>query len=194
MGLQRSEACSLVSIPNTVSASRFFGVWTEGSLTRSKRVRSPQYLQHYLAINAELTETVERIAADLRAADIACVLVPASVRDEQLDREARNSLTVPVSHKMVAARARLGWIGKTDLLVSYRVGPRVRLASILTTATLEVAVPVEVSHRGDCSLCVEACPAKAATGSSWHGSMMREQFFDGCECRDYQRRVSWDRP
>jgi epoxyqueuosine reductase QueG len=39
-------------------------------------------------------------------------------------------LTQLPSHKMVATRAGLGWIGKTDLFVSNKYGPRVRLASI----------------------------------------------------------------
>ena len=38
---------------------------------------------------------------------------------------------VDISHKMVATRAGLGWIGKADLFISSRFGPRLRLVSIL---------------------------------------------------------------
>ena len=86
---------------------------------------------------------------------------------------------------MVATRSGLGWIGKTDLLVSRRFGPRVRLASILTDLPLEpLASPIDESRCGSCSLCVDACPAGAATGEPWSAGIHRDRYFDAFKCRD----------
>ncbi|OFY64528.1 MAG: hypothetical protein A2V64_08625 [Bacteroidetes bacterium RBG_13_43_22] len=50
---------------------------------------------------------------------------------EAYNDEYLRTLTVDISHKMVATRAGLGWIGKSDLLISREFGPRLRLVSML---------------------------------------------------------------
>ncbi len=152
-----------------------------------------EYFDHYHSINGELNDAVGRIAADLSTQGIVCEAVTATARDEELDDNLRATLAYPLSHKLVATRAGLGWIGKTDLLVSRRFGPRVRLASIVMTTPIETGVPTSESECADCSLCVELCPAQAANGKSWHAGVARESFFDAFQCRNYCRKISLER-
>jgi epoxyqueuosine reductase QueG len=85
---------------------------------------------------------------------------------------------------MVATRAGLGWIGKTDLFISKKIGPRLRLVSILVkSALIAKSKPVDKSRCGTCNLCVEICPAKAANGLFWNINVKREDFFDPWKCR-----------
>jgi epoxyqueuosine reductase QueG len=85
---------------------------------------------------------------------------------------------------MVATRAGLGWIGKTDLFISMEFGPRLRLVSILLKSPVESKIsPVNTSRCGKCSICVETCPANAANGKLWDITVDREEFFDAFKCR-----------
>ena len=89
------------------------------------------------------------------------------------------------SHKLAAHLAGLGWIGKSCLLVTPEVGPRVRWASILTDAPLPAGEALS-ERCGKCNECVEACPAQAFTGRSFQASEPREVRFDVFKCRQYQ--------
>ena len=93
------------------------------------------------------------------------------------------TLRYKVSHKMIGTRAGLGWIGKTDLFVSDAFGPRLRLVSILVN--MPVGIPgqtIDKSRCGRCNICVEECPAHAATGQLWDIHTDRDQFFDARKC------------
>jgi epoxyqueuosine reductase QueG len=84
---------------------------------------------------------------------------------------------------MVATRAGLGWIGKTDLFISKKFGPRLRLVSILlSTPVKPKSKPVEKNRCGKCNLCVDICPANAANGKLWDITVEREEFFDPWKC------------
>jgi epoxyqueuosine reductase len=154
---------------------------------------TPAYAGHYESINHELDDVVGRIAAELSAQGIVCEGVPATYHDAELDEQYQATLTCPLSHKLVATRAGLGWIGRTDLLVSRRFGPRVRLASIVTTRPLRTEQPITESQCDSCRICVELCPAQAANGHAWYAGALREEFFDAFKCRDYCRRISLKR-
>ena len=134
-----------------------------------------------------------QIADAMKERGLSCEAVPSTVDDGSLQAELRRTLTYRVSHKMVATRAGLGWIGKTDLLVSRRFGPRVRLASILTSEPLETGVPMDSSQCHHCRLCVDACPAQAATGAAWTAGVTRDVFFNAFACRDYCRKISQEK-
>jgi epoxyqueuosine reductase QueG len=152
-----------------------------------------EYFDHYHAVNHELNEIVRQLVRALSELGLDCEAIAATALDSELDQQFRDRLAYPVSHKMVATRAGLGWIGKTDLLVSRRFGPRVRLASILTTEVLAAGAPLDDSECGDCAVCVEQCPARAANGAIWRAGDAREAYFDAFKCRDYCRKISLDR-
>ena len=90
-------------------------------------------------------------------------------------------------HKTVATRAGLGWIGKSCLLVTEQYGSAVRLSSLLTNAPLPCDLPITQSRCGECSVCVDHCPAKALTGTLWSETVEREKLFRkeivNCKCK-----------
>jgi len=101
-----------------------------------------------------------------------------------------NEDAVLLPHKTIATRAGLGWIGKCAMLITNEYGSMVRLSSILTDAPLETAEPVNKSKCGDCSICTDACPAKAVSGKLWETGMLREDFFNAAACRKTARERS----
>jgi epoxyqueuosine reductase QueG len=144
-----------------------------------------EYYNYYNQINKELAELTRRIGSDCIASGIESMAIEPTVSNaEENYKDYLKTLTVDISHKLVATRAGLGWIGKTDLFISERFGPRLRLVSILLKHDPGIAaVPCDESKCGGCTICVEKCPAKAATGKLWNINMHREEFFDAQKCR-----------
>jgi epoxyqueuosine reductase len=145
-----------------------------------------EYFRHYNQINADLEEVTLRIARDLNNNGFHALATKPTISagsegyEEYLER-----LTYDISHKMVGTRAGLGWIGKSDLFISEKFGPRLRLDTILLKEDPEVrAVPVERSKCGKCRMCVTACPANAANGRLWDIYTQRDEFFDAFRCRE----------
>ena len=87
-----------------------------------------------------------------------------------------------ISHKLVATRAGLGWIGKSALLITPEYGPRIRLTSVLTNAQLRTGEPVEESQCGKCQACVKACPVGAILNENWSISSVRADLLDLEQC------------
>ena len=151
-----------------------------------KTAPTPEYLEHYLEINRQLLAISDLIAADLEKAGIRALVIRPTVSSEpkQFD-QALPDLRYEISHKMVATRAGLGWIGKTDLFISKKFGARLRLSSILIDHEVAPASrPIDRSRCGKCRICVDICPAQAATGQLWDIHTDRDIFFDAWKCRE----------
>jgi epoxyqueuosine reductase QueG len=69
-----------------------------------------------------------------------------------------------LSHKMIALRAGIGWIGRNNLLVHPEYGAKIRLATILTDLPLKENRKIE-GGCGSCRNCIEICPASALKDS-----------------------------
>lgn len=153
-----------------------------------------EYYNHYCEVNNELNNAVSQIADKLSALSLNCRPIKATVDDYELEESYFKTLTYDFSHKMAATRAGLGWIGKTDLLISKRFGPRIRMASILTDFSFKYTNdPIETSLCRNCSLCVEICPANAANGKAWNVGIKRDDFFNPFKCRDYCKSISFEK-
>lgn len=73
-----------------------------------------------------------------------------------------------LSLKHAAVSAGLGRIGKSNLLITERFGPHVRLGGIITSADLEADTPVlRDPCPAGCTLCEKACPVGALRGGTY---------------------------
>jgi epoxyqueuosine reductase len=104
--------------------------------------------------------------------------------------EDKTNLSAKLSHKTVATRAGLGWIGKCALLVTRKYGSAIRLTTVLTDAPLDVGKPINESLCAHCTRCVDACPAQALTGENWQAGMPRESLYNAFKCRDKARALA----
>jgi epoxyqueuosine reductase QueG len=132
----------------------------------------------YNSANASLDRAALLVAKYLQEADFKAYPIPASqtINPKRLEGA--------FSHKLAAHLAGLGWIGKSCLLITPQHGPRVRLATVLTDASLQAGKPMP-SRCGDCSKCVEICPVKAFTGVAFNSSEPREARFKASLCKGY---------
>lgn len=123
---------------------------------------TPIYASFYGVTNDLLDKIVLQTAIKLQSDGHTTLPIPGSkyATDDNLHGS--------IPHRAVALMAGLGWIGKSSLLITPDFGPRVRLATILTTAEL---VPNEkLNNRcGTCEECMKACPAEAIKGISTNG-------------------------
>lgn len=95
----------------------------------------------------------------------------------------------PLPLKTIAYRTGLGWIGKSNLLLTPEYGGAFRLSAVLTDAPFETSEERMPSRCGSCTICVEGCPAKALTGNVWEAGMEREKMFDAFACADMANRL-----
>jgi len=112
------------------------------------------YEHHYRQVNFAL----DRLALDLATLiqDLGARALPVAA-SQIVDWQTRRG---HLSHKRVAVGAGLGWLGRSNLLVTPRFGAQVRLVTVLTDLGLESDHPIE-NNCGSCRACIAACPARA---------------------------------
>lgn len=145
-----------------------------------KTAPTEEYYHMYYTLNTRLNEIVESGASYLQEQGYRAYANTTTA--VQIDENWRT----PLPHKTVATRAGLGWIGKSCLLVTTEYGSAVRLSSIVTDAPLPTNPPVVESKCGNCSKCVDMCPAQALSGALWKAGMPRETLFKKEICKKVQ--------
>lgn len=88
------------------------------------------------------------------------------------------------SHRLAAAHAGLGWIGKSCSIINPEVGPRLRLGTVLTDAPFEPDAPIE-NRCGSCRTCINACPARALHGRGFDPDEPLSARFDVQKCYEF---------
>lgn len=147
---------------------------------RAERAVAISYRHHcYDMINLRLDFIASQLSSVLQREGYRALPVPASRR---VDPE---RICAVFSHKLAAHLAGLGWIGKSCLLVTPEVGPRVRWATVLTDAPLHVTGQPMDERCGDCRQCVDICPVRAFTGRPFREDEPREARYDASRCDRY---------
>jgi len=117
------------------------------------------YFYHYRRLNIALDQVAIKITSFIQKTGFEALPIPSS---QTIDWENQRG---HLSHKIVAARAGLGWIGRNNLLINQDYGARVRYVTVLTDMPLPLSKPVERGC-GTCQICLGVCPA-GAIGLSW---------------------------
>jgi len=112
------------------------------------------YLHHYRQTNYFLDRNAWELARRIEDRGAKAMAIAASQTIDWINQRGH------ISHKEVARRAGLGWIGHNNLLVTPEYGSRVRLVTILTNLPLRSDHPLE-RNCGECRRCVKLCPARA---------------------------------
>jgi epoxyqueuosine reductase QueG len=156
---------------------------------------TPEYKQHYHDVNALLNNIASDVKEMLIKMGNRAEFIKSTLEWEEEEKIPNyyETLSVEFPHKTAATCSGLGWIGKADLFISHDFGPRVRLVTILTDRELETGVPVEEGQCGECMICVEKCPADAATGKSWSVGMERKEIYDAHKCRIKAKELAKER-
>jgi len=133
----------------------------------------------YDVVNQALDQIALRVANTLQKEGYSAFPVPASKRTDD------KNICGVFSQKLAAHCAGLGWIGKSCLLVTPDHGPRVRWVAILTDAPLHPTGSPMEPRCGECTACVDICPAQAFTGKMFREDEPREARFDAAACEAY---------
>jgi epoxyqueuosine reductase len=149
-----------------------------------RRLEDPSVSGHYFhqcydVINHRLDIIASRLAGELSRQNYRSLPMPAK---EHFDYE---RICAQFSHKLAAHLAGLGWIGKSCLLITPEMGPRVRWNTVLTHAPLEPTGRPMEERCADCSDCVDICPQRAFTGKAFRSEEPREERYDAAKCQDY---------
>jgi epoxyqueuosine reductase len=146
-----------------------------------------RYHREYTRVNQCLARLCASTVDDLKRRGYEARAIDPTIR---IEGAAMKALATALPHKTVATRAGLGWIGKSALLITPSHGPALRLATVLTGAPLEAGNPIDDSRCGDCTKCVDLCPAKAILGKNWQKGAQRESIYDAHACCAMARRLS----
>ncbi len=145
------------------------------------QVPTHEYFHQYRTTNAFIDQALYRVGLKIQAKGYRVVQIAAS---QSISKDG-NGYQALISHRAVAIRAGLGWIGKSNALITKAFGPRVRLGTLLIDAPLEADQPQWETLCGSCNQCVKVCPAYALSGVSWTLNTSREAIVDVRACSEH---------
>jgi len=150
---------------------------------------TPTYFAEYRRANDVLWETAQRLATALESHGATAVPLRPTIGPTVGDKQAVDMTAAGVfAHKTAATQAGLGWIGKTAIFVSPRLGPWLRLATVFTDADLPTGEPITEGGCAKCRRCVDACPVGAGRDTQWLAGMPRAELLDVVACMDENER------
>ncbi|GAB6146923.1 4Fe-4S double cluster binding domain-containing protein [Desulfocicer niacini] len=139
------------------------------------------YADEYDKVNKRINALSNALASELKKRGFQSLVLAASVRTDTVN------IKGDFPHKTAATRAGLGWIGRNCQLVTRKFGPWVRLGTVFTDMALPCGPSMEKNFCGTCTICVDACPAKALKGNSWSPGLAREALLDVLACDQWKK-------
>ena len=131
------------------------------------------YNHLYNTVNTMLDQAAERIALELISMGHHAVAIP---RDGYLGLAGlRGDPSAFFSHRHAAYLAGMGTFGYNNMLLTERYGPRIRLASIVTSAKLPAGFPMDRQLCTGCRRCVRECPVNAVTDAGYPVGITEKQ-------------------
>jgi epoxyqueuosine reductase QueG len=140
-----------------------------------------QYADEYSRVNNHINELSLALSDEIKDRGFKSLPLAASVRSDTVN------IKGDFPHKTVATRAGLGWVGRHCQLITRPFGSWVRLGTVFTDLELPCGPPIERNFCGKCTSCVEACPARALTGSGWYPGIPREELLDVRVCDQWKK-------
>ncbi|WP_418791563.1 4Fe-4S double cluster binding domain-containing protein [Phosphitispora sp. TUW77] len=177
-------APELKHMPNAIALAvkhpRYGGINKSGSMI--------VYSSHYEEVDHVLESVQKKIITFLKARGWRTLAIPPD--SAKTDKSFISKLYSLFPHKTAATCSGLGWIGKSGLLVNREYGARMSWATVLTDAPLLVSkTPYTESDCGNCSRCVDACPASAIRDIIWKRGDKAEVFIDVDACAEYMNQT-----
>lgn len=128
-----------------------------------------QGIQEAKKVVHEILSKLEAIFHELK---ISYYIPPMAQNNEE-------ELAAPFSYKYAAVNAGLGWIGKNDVVVTEKYGPRIRLSAVLIDHKFTYGQKITVSKcPAACEKCVDICPYHALHNVMWNIDTMRNDMID----------------
>jgi len=139
------------------------------------------YAHEYTRVNRHINELSAALATEIKHRGFRALPLAASERTDTAH------IKGDFPHKTAATRAGLGWIGRHCQLITEPFGSWVRLGTVFTDMELPCGPPIEKSYCGDCTRCIEACPANALKGADWDPTVSREEMFNAKACDQWKK-------
>ncbi len=147
-----------------------------GAVATVKEGPTREYYEEVMAAQ-QFVKQLERQAieflnrAGYMAARLTDVQLALAGEAKDASQEASFRDDIARAHRLVAAHAGLGWIGKNNLIITKHFGSAVMLGCVLTDAPVECSKEVFCSRCGRCVECILACPAGAINNAEWSGGV-----------------------
>jgi epoxyqueuosine reductase QueG len=139
------------------------------------------YADEYDRVNDHIHELSTAVAVRIKGRGFRSQPLAASERTDTVNIQG------DFPHKTAATRAGLGWVGRHCQLITRQFGPWIRLGTVFTDMEIPCGPPIERNFCGRCTLCIEACPAKALKGNAWHPGLPRDEILDAGACDRWKK-------
>jgi epoxyqueuosine reductase len=139
------------------------------------------YADEYARVNVQINALSIALTSEIREKGYQSEPLPASVRTDPVN------IKGAFPQKTAATRAGLGWIGRHCQLITRPFGSWVRLGTVFNDIEMPCGAPIEKNYCGRCTICVQACPAKALKGGKWYPGLPREEILDVQACDQWKK-------
>ena len=142
---------------------------------------SAAYADEYAQVNHRINKVSAALAAEIRRRGYSANPLAASDRTDTVNIKGE------FPHKTAATRAGLGWIGRHCQLITRPFGSWVRLGTVFCDLPMACGPAIQKSFCGRCTRCVDACPANALKGGTWHPGVPRSAILDVGACDRWKK-------